>query len=176
MKKTMLLTALLCLVLAQVALCETAKATLCNSQADTLTSLKGIMVGIEPQGTEFASAGLTKEAIQSIVEARLKAAGINVLQNGPDVKPAKENGYLVVRVEVTNADVKSGKALACSVELRLFQYVFLMNRTDHYAIVPTWLDIRTFACDSGCAIRVGDNLGSIADGFAKDFVAANPKS
>ncbi len=138
-------------------------------QRDTLKALHGVRVLVEylrPEGEKY---GLTKEAIETDTELRLRQYGIKVLsrEESPD-------SYLYINVNTVVQEALPIAAVA--VQVQFLQDVLLYRDLKTRVTATTW--------SKGINGLVGvnqlrdfsrENVKDLVDKFINDYLAVNPK-
>ena len=136
-------------------------------ERDSLRDLDGVRVVAEVEG-----AALDKDQLRKTVEARLRAAGIKVLNQGdfPVGDP-----YLRARVTVTP---ERGGMAGCNVELEFLQIVFLRrNPALTFNSAQTWKAAGRMALVPAAQLAgtIQQELAAQVDQFIAAYRAGNPK-
>ena len=139
----------------------------------TLRGLQGVGVLIENLRFEFEQNGLTRSAIQTDVELKLRQAGIPVLSRDMLLQSAGKP-YLYVQVSVCIASSDLSCAFHISVELR--QNARLERDPNIYSSVSTWSTLGLTGTVEKMNVRmVRDSVKDQVDQFINAYLAMNPK-
>ena len=135
-----------------------------TEQRDTLKGLHGVEVVVELLRPEAEKYSLTREALQTDVELRLRQHGIRVNPGGP---------CLYINVN-TLVDEQFGCA-AVSVLVQLRQQAVLFFNPKTNCNVPTWerSSVGLFGLSKLRTVR--ETVQDFVDVFINDYLAANPK-
>ena len=135
-----------------------------KEQRDTLKGLNGVCVIVESLIPDAEQHGLTKEALQTAVELRLRQHGIKVNPVGP-----------VLFISVSAAANEEFSISAVAVWVGFVQPAVLLRNPKTLTAVTTWqkYNVGLFGLDKLRTFRetVQDNV----DEFINDYLAANPK-
>lgn len=133
---------------------------------DTLRSLPGVEVAIEPLDPTLARPGLTQAAIRAAVEAQVRAAGIQVYATQQQ-NPSPAKAYLYV--DVTGLRLAQSDVLALSVQVQVRQTLRSLVTSSNIVDAMTW-DARTVlvvpAADSAA---VQQTIREFVDQFIEDW-------
>ena len=133
----------------------------------SLKGLHGIYVVIEDLGPEMKGL-VTRKQLRTIVESRLRMAGIKPLKEKEAAKSASEP-YLYVNI----AAVPIGnKRYACRMDIEVHQLVTLIQDSGQYHAI-TWDD---GVISVGGAQTILDQLDELIFEFIYDYLAVNPKT
>jgi hypothetical protein len=140
----------------------------------SLRGLRGVYVLVESLQPEVERAGLTKAAIQTDAELKLRFAGIRVLTG---TEFAKEPGrpYLYLNANVNAIPGKSPWGYSTSVEL--YQVAQLDRDSSFRLEVSTWREGGggASASPSTIANRVRSDLKDLVDRFINAYLSVNQK-
>lgn len=140
-----------------------------------LRGLQGVNVIVEGLQPEMEEAGITKKAIQTKVELRLRTLGIKVLSETERLQtPGRPYLYLNLNSVFYKNDI--GQLIRCSysLELSLHEIVLLKRDKSKECDAAIW--------DKGFCGSVGiryideiyDSILNFVDTFCNDYLAANP--
>lgn len=140
-------------------------------QRPALRGLSGIYVLVEYMTPVAEEAGLTRSSIQTYVELRLRAAGIEVLTKEESLATLW-SPYLYVNAHAEKHD-----------EVYVFQYsvefkdrVYLRRAPTVEVTAVTWETPSYIGAASRSRLRESkDYLGELIDRFINSYLAANPK-
>ncbi len=137
---------------------------------DTLRGLPGVEVVVEPLDTEVERAGLTRAAIQSDVERKLRERGVRVYSTQTE-NPSPAKPYLYVHVNALKLADTGGFAIAIQVHLR--QTVRSVVTPSSVVNAMTW-DTHNVVFVTASQLRhVRDEIASYVDMFARDWLATH---
>jgi|SRR5262245_10859668 len=135
----------------------------------SLRGLPGVQVVVENISGQAERDGLSKSAIQSDVQARLRRAGIRVFSREEAIAASKAGAWLYVRVSTL---LNSGIYSVC-VEVSLEQNVLSLVGGD-VITGATWTEVRFGSIPKTDLRSVRYDLAERVDSFVNDFLAANP--
>jgi hypothetical protein len=139
-----------------------------ESDKKTLKGITGISVLVEEINNKALS-GLTRDALQTDIELRLRKAGVEV--HDPNDKSSYDLPLLYVNVHCLSI---SGGMFAFNIEVQVQQAVHL--RRDPSIVssgATTWKVAGLGTASSGRSIR--DHVEDLVDNFLNDYLAANPE-
>ena len=146
-----------------------------KSDAEILHNVKSICVLIEEISPEAQKDGLSKQAIQTDVELRLRQAGIKVIPFDEGAKSSVEGGSTLY-VVVNCLKMRDLPVYAYSIDVEL-EDVVKLTREPHTTVFSaiTW--------DRGSVGSVGAlhidsircTVKDMTDAFLNDYLKANPK-
>jgi hypothetical protein len=137
-------------------------------QRDTLKGLHGVQVLVEDLKPEAENYGLTREAIQTDIELRLRQYGIKVLS-------PEESGRSCLYINV-NAVVRDPLEIAAvAVEVQFRQEVLLCRDLKTRVNAPTWGKGSASVVGRGNLKDVREGVKDLVDEFINDYLAVNPK-
>lgn len=140
----------------------------------TLTGVAAVEVVVEELSPSLQADGLSKDALKTDVELRLRAAGIRVATTSEALK-MPGHPYLYVRVTAMSTTNPSGgcRGFAFAIELEFKQATFLERNRSIWTMAPTWsvggLAVGLTADDVRPYVR------NCADQFSNAYFAVNPK-
>ena len=135
-----------------------------GADAANLAGVTRLHVAIEEVGEDAERAGLTKARLQTDVEQWLRQKGISVEAGAP--------AQLYVDIDTESA---SSGSYAYGIDIGLREPATL-QRTGKPVMAEIWSDGSVGTGSSAkLASVIRDKLRELLDGFATDFVAANPK-
>jgi hypothetical protein len=133
---------------------------------DTLRSLPGVEVTVEPPAPELERFGVTAAAIRADVDAQLRAAGIAVYRTQQE-NPSAAKAYLYI--DVTGVPLATGGGVALSVQVQVRQTLRSLITISNIVDAMTW-DARTVlvvpAAETG-AIKA--TIREFVDQFVTDW-------
>ena len=141
-------------------------------------TLKGIskvlVLAVVEREDEARHLGIKAETIKTIVELRLRKAGIKVIEEKPTTtEDTLGYGYLMVYVNIV--PVNGVPASAVSITMQFRQPAKLLANLD-IDMSCTWFDGRTLAAGNKVVREEVKCTGEEhADLFANDYLAMNPK-
>lgn len=135
-----------------------------TEQRDTLKGLHGVEVVVESLEAEAEKHGLTKKALQTAVELRLR-------QHGIKVNPGEPFLYIHVNAFVNEAFSFS----VVTIRVKFVQPAVLLLNPKIRAYVITWQYANTFLYSLDKLRGVRENVLDFVDKFINDYLAANPK-
>jgi hypothetical protein len=135
----------------------------------SLAGLPGVGVFVEDLAPEMQELGLRPERIKRDIEFKLRDRGIRVFAKSRrfDTRP-----QLYVRVH----PLKTEQGLGYSTGLMLYQGASLARSSPRPASVVTWEGGGIGYTSPPSQHDIRDSLAEVADAFAADFVAANPRN
>jgi hypothetical protein len=137
-----------------------------NPHTVSLKGINAVSVLVEPPDDGAKTLGLTREAIQTDVELKLRLAGIRVVPKEEGIKLLGDP-CLYVQVTVTNA------ARAANIEVELKQNALLQRNGDLVFGVATW---DTGQVDQNAtAQNIRDAIKDDIDEFLNAWLSVNPK-
>lgn len=135
---------------------------------DTLRSLPGVEVAIEELPPELAQRGLTHASIRTAVEARLRAAGIEIYptqqQNPSPAKP-----YLYVHVNAL--EIPPGATYAVTIQVHLRQTLQSPATKSNVVNAMTWEVHNLLVVPAAELGAVRQEIESYVDRFIEDWRA-----
>jgi hypothetical protein len=133
-----------------------------------LAGLTGVRVVVEAPNAEAQSAGLGVEALRTVVEGRLRRAGILVVDDpqGRLSPPGFPTLHAGVRVEPLR-----GHGHLYGINLNLRQAASLVRKPALIVNASTW---HAGGLGRGAPDQVLEALGRYCDQFVSDYQAANP--
>lgn len=141
---------------------------------DVLAGLQGMYVVVEDLDLDAKEAGLTEEKIRADVELKLRLAGIKVLSVEEGLA-TKSKAFLYV--DVTTVKEKLHQVYAGSVEVSLWERVYLARDPNTITLAATWDKIGIGLGSSDIARRkIRESVKDLVDEFINDYLAANPKT
>jgi len=137
---------------------------------DTLRSLPGVEVVVEPLERDLERDGLTPVAIHSDVEQRLRAGGIIVYTSQTE-NPSEAKAYLYVHVNSLNVPGQDFYVIGVQVQLRqtLRSLVTASNIVD----AMTWDAHDVLAVPIGQVTSVRESIQRYVDMFVRDWMAVH---
>jgi hypothetical protein len=135
---------------------------------DTLKGFHGVRVLVEGLKPEVEKYGLTKEAIQTDTELRLRQYGIKVLS------PEESGGsWLYINVNTVVQEGIPIAAIAVQVEFR--QDVLLFRDLKTRVMATTWDKGVVIVGGASKLKDVRESVKDLVDAFINDYLAVNPK-
>jgi hypothetical protein len=154
------------LAAAAVAAAQQASPMFVTTGHDTLRSLPGVEVAVEPLDAALERPGLTGAAIRTAVEAQLRAAGIPVYANQRQ-NPSAAKAY--VYVDVTGVRIPDRDSLALSIQVQLRQTLHSLVTESNIVDAVSW-DARTVIVVPASDPRpVRDTIGQFVNQFVRDW-------
>jgi hypothetical protein len=144
------------------------RSKLTADQRDTLKGLHGVNVLVEELQPEAEKYGLTKEAIQTDTELRLRQYGIKVLSPEEPLI-----SWLYINV-TTVVDEPLGIA-AVAVQVQFRQQVLLYRNLKTRVIATTWRKDMVVRVGATKLKDVRESVKDLVDKFINDYLAVNPK-
>ena len=141
-----------------------------ESERVTLKGLSGVGVLLADLAAETERDGLTKAAIQTDVELKLRLAGIRVL-TVEQVWRTPGSPYLYVNVLCG----KRERLYACHISLDLVQDVSLVRAPSTTAIAQTWGVGALETMDALQLLSVRETVKDMVDIFINAWLSVNPK-
>ncbi len=144
------------------------------SERATLKGLTGLHVIVERIDPDAERDGLTRSALQTDVELKLRQAGIGIL-DARAVSPG--NPYLRLNVVAVKGSTEIyPKFYIVGIELQLNQEVYLGRNPSVLTFAVTWSARgRVGVYEAGNLPAAREPARDIVDEFIKAYVAANPK-
>ncbi|MHC4539612.1 MAG: hypothetical protein ACYTEK_09815 [Planctomycetota bacterium] len=147
-----------------------------GNQRDALTGLQGVCVVVEEFRPEAKKYGLTKQAVQTDVELRLRQYGVNVLSLEEFVLMAMRMGEQpILRVAVSPLVKEESSVAAVHVLVELREWTFLRRSPMTCVKSITWKEDFVLLAGSQRLSEVRDTVKDLVDEFINDYLAANPK-
>jgi hypothetical protein len=143
-----------------------------DAQAETLRGLPGVWVVVEHVSPELEQAGVTQSVVQRDAEAKLRQAGIRVL-NQEECWQTPGMPWLYMTVALLKA---SETTYAATIGATLNQEVQLTRNPQLKAFGATWdAGIHIGAIGTERVASVGESVGSLVDRFIAAYHAVNPQ-
>jgi predicted Zn-ribbon and HTH transcriptional regulator len=140
-----------------------------GNQRDVLAGLEAVSVTVEefPAGTE--KFGLSREALQTDVELRLRQYGVSVC-----AKESLKPGFALLYVDVTPVIIEDAPLGAISVSVELKEAVRLL-RSPTICVASTWSRGSVLLYGTSKLKEVRQDVKDLVDEFINDYLAANLK-
>lgn len=152
-----------------------AKALDSNDTRRTLSCIKGVMVMVEeiqPNIKRYAAkSGLTKEALQKAIEARLSNSNIKTL-NWNEWLTTQGRPFLYLNL---NTHEYERYYYSYDIELELKQVVSLEANPEIKTLATTWSIKMTGAANIGKLNTIKENIMALVDRFITAYYTVNPK-
>lgn len=139
----------------------------------TLRGLQGVRVLIEDLGPEIEAMGLTKNQLQTDVEAKLRKAGIEVLTQEECFRTPGEP-YLYLNINLNTGKTGDDKC-SYSIDIGVIQDVLLQRDPRQKTYAVTWSTGGVGTIEKESVIRLRDSVDDLVSVFMKAFMNANPK-
>ena len=142
-----------------------------RDDAESRASLKGIpgiRVVVEGFTTDVELAGLTKDQLQTAVEARLRQAGIKVTSSA-----AETEGFLYLNVNTFKDS--SGLLYPYNIRLEFNQPVIVVRNRNVSLLAPTWSVAKIGIMGADWLRDVRDEVADLVDRFIIAYLDQNPK-
>ena len=137
---------------------------------NSLRGIKGIYVGVDPLGLEVRKLDLTDEALKKVMEDKLRAHGIHVLEK----QDLKTPIYLFINVTLNQPP--NAPFWVYSITLSLKQMVSLRRDMSIQVPAPTWaLTKNGLAGERVFATAITKAVADLGDKFIAAFKAVNPR-
>jgi hypothetical protein len=142
-------------------------------QRDPLCGLKGVHVVVEKVHPGLEQAGLTQAWLQTLVQLRLRKAGIRVLDWQETVATVEAVGGPILAVNMSTTEMQPG-IYSYVLELELSEAAQLMRDPSVTVWATTWHELRYGTCPAGEVPSLKERLPELVDKFINDYLAANP--
>ncbi|MHC4456609.1 MAG: hypothetical protein ACYS0I_05860 [Planctomycetota bacterium] len=138
-----------------------------------LAGLNGIYVQVESLKQDAKKFGLTEQALQTDVEARLRLNGIKILsQEQWSQTPGQPSLHIEVNVQLREQQ----QIAAMNLSVKCKQDVLLKRDPNIVCTgVTTWQRSDVTLTRVGFVKKVHENIGNYVDEFINDYFAANPR-
>jgi len=144
-------------------------------ERETLKDIKGFQFAVENLSSDAKDAGLSKERLQTLVELKLRMAGVKVLTQKERLATAGKP-YLYLNVNVI--ETRKGH-YAVGVSLDFNQEVYLSRNTNIKCVAATWqvdsINAGGNLTEEDLKNYVEKSIEKDLDIFLNDYLAANPK-
>ncbi len=139
---------------------------------DNLKGLRGVWVWVEYLDPELEERGVTQFQIQTLVELKLRQAGIRVLT---EEERKKTPGDPFLSVRICGGKTSDRLNYVLLIELRIVEKVIPERDKNKRVWALTWNSWRLGSAGTQHLRSIYDNLGDLVDEFMNDYLAANPK-
>ena len=168
----------LLLTLFSTNICAQAQDTSDQAERISLRGLPGVYLYVSDLDADIEGSGLSRDQLQTDVEAKLRKAGIRVLTQEERRQTPSMPALLVVlnSQKVKQAPAAGGDDLysySCSIELR--QMVSLKGRPSISTLATTWSTGGIGFTEASNIRRVRDAISYDIDEFIRAYRAVNPK-
>lgn len=138
-------------------------------EIDTLRGLEGVYLVVERLNPEISGKGLSKEAIQTDAELKLRLAGIRVYSRAEYLEDLRRP---ILYINIAGIDIRGG--YVCRMRIALYQIVYLIIDSEIKAILAeTWEKEMLFSTPDLEDVR--DKIGNKVDQFINAYLTANPR-
>lgn len=155
-----------------------------STSRDTLVGLQAVTVWVKDLKPEAAKYGLTRQALQTDTELRLRQHGVKVLteqEYGNRIRRWSQDGYrrmdaavLYINVEPLIDEEARGAAVGVSVQLQ--QWVVLPREPKiFYARATTWEEDAVMLCGLKRINEVRNQVRGLVDEFINDHLGAKAR-
>jgi hypothetical protein len=169
-------TVILCVAIlwAIVAFASLALALDSEPNRQTLRGLQGVKVLVEDLGSDIERLGLSKNLLQTDVEATLRKAGIKVLTQEECYKTPGEP-YLYLNININTGKLGDDK-YSYSIDIGVIQNVLLQRDPRMKSYSVTWSTGGVGVIEKEFVGRLRESADELVKIFVKAFLSVNPKS
>ena len=147
-----------------------AQAARLDLETRSLKGIVGVYVVVETPAPDLLADGLSDEALESMINERLLAAGINILNEEELSKP----GGAIFYVSISSVKNKSGQ-YACNIHGEVIQAAALSRDPNMMTPATTWNSSKMGVVGSANVSRLNASVADITDEFIRDFLLMNAK-
>lgn len=147
-----------------------AQAARLDLETRSLKGIAGVYVVVEAPAPDLLADGLSDKALESMINERLTAAGINTLSENDLSKP----GGAIFYVSINSVKSKSGQ-YACNIHAEVIQAASLSRDPNILTPATTWNSSTMGVMGSATVSKLNESVADITDEFIRDFLSMNAR-